>query len=104
MRYARAHFPPLAGVQWNLRIADTIGTHLVVLCREAVLFRRLFCIECVYLVCPLLGGLSSFGVSFIRGFTVDNFLEVAWGLTGLFHNYVLFEIKWFHQKLGGAHP
>ena len=46
-----------------------------VLCREVVLFRRLFSTKRVLyarvqMVCPLLGGLSSFGVSFIRGFTV----------------------------------
>ncbi len=48
---------------------DMLGTQHFVLCREVVLFRRLFCIECyVLLVCPLLGGLSSFGVSFIGGY------------------------------------
>ena len=47
---------------------DTLGIH-------PFLFWRLFCIECVYikvlLDCPLLRGLSSFGVSFIRGSTVS---------------------------------
>ena len=42
-------------IQWNLRIVDTIGTHPFVLCREVVLFQRLFCTECVlcWEVCPL---------------------------------------------------
>ena len=29
------------------------------------------------MVCPLLGGLSSFGVSFIRGFTVHNYYSYS---------------------------
>ena len=44
-------------IQWNLQIVGTIGTHPFVLCREVVLFRRLFCTECVYE--------SIFGVSFV---------------------------------------
>ncbi len=35
-------------IQWNLRIMDTFGTQDFVLCREVVLFQRLFCIEYVY--------------------------------------------------------
>ncbi len=35
---------------------DTFGTQHFVVCREAVLFRRLFCIECIHLVCPLSQG------------------------------------------------
>ncbi len=50
---------------------DTPGTQHFVLCREVVLFRRLF-VWSVYtsVVCLLFGGLSSLGVSFIGGFTV----------------------------------
>ncbi len=46
---------------------DTLGTQHFVLCREGVLFRRESILVRVLLVCPLLGGLSSFGVS---GFTI----------------------------------
>ena len=35
-------------VQCNLLIMDTLGTHPFVLCKEVVLFWRLFCIECIY--------------------------------------------------------
>ncbi len=35
-------------IQWNLRIMDTFRTQHFVLCREVVLFWRLFCIEYVY--------------------------------------------------------
>ena len=50
---------------------DTLGTSHFVLCREVVLFqRRFFFMECVYKSTFLLGGLSSFRVSFIGGFTV----------------------------------
>ena len=57
------------GIQWNLIIfkGNFFGTSCFSLCREVVLFQR----WSVYTrVCPLLGGLSSFGVSFIGGFTV----------------------------------
>ena len=54
----------------NLRIMDTLGTHPFVLCREIILFWRLFVIECICtLDRPLVRGFSSFEVSFIRGFT-----------------------------------
>ena len=47
------------------------GTQHFILCREVVLFQSLFCTDfMVHLVCPLFRGLSSFGVSFIGGFTV----------------------------------
>ena len=51
-------------------IKDTFGTSLY---REVVLFWRWFytgCVTRVLLAYPLLGGLSSFRVSFIGGFTV----------------------------------
>ena len=44
----------------------TLGTQPFVLCREVVLFWRLFCIECIYkgtLDCPLLRSLSCPGSS-----------------------------------------
>ncbi len=74
-------------VQWDLRIVDTLGTQHFVLCREVVLFRRLFCIECitrVLLVCPLFGGLSSFGVSFYWRFHCICNLDYASVRTSLF--------------------
>ncbi len=38
-------------------------------CYSEVILYRVYVNTRVLLVCPLLGGLSSFGVSFIRGFT-----------------------------------
>ncbi len=51
---------------------DTLGTQHFVLCREVVLFQRSVYTR-VLLVCPLFGGLSSLGVSFIGGFTVEGY-------------------------------
>ncbi len=63
-------------LQWNLRIVDTLGTQHFVLCREVVLFQvRVYILE-YFKVCPLFGGLSSFGVSFIGGFTVYSLLAL----------------------------
>ena len=81
----------LAGVQWNLRIADTIGTHPFVLCREVncplskvILYRVCIIIWCVlcWEVCPH----SECPLSEV---SLYNFLEVAWGLTKSFHMYYL---------------
>ena len=48
------------------------------LCGEVVLFQSLICTEMhLHLVCPLLGGLSSFGVSFIEGFTAPIFPSLS---------------------------
>ena len=61
-------------IQWNLLIKTLSGPvvlSFVETTREVVLF----------LSCPLLGGLSSFGVSFIGGFTVEEpplDLPVGW--------------------------
>ena len=60
---------------WDTVEPPNSGHHPFVLCREVVLFQRLnYFVQSVYtrvqMVCPLLGGLSSFGVSFIGCFTV----------------------------------
>jgi hypothetical protein len=56
------------------------------ICREVVLFQRLFCTECVCIVFlgyPLLGDLSSVG-----GFTGRDTIEVQWAIVHLNLNYL----------------
>ena len=66
-------------LQWNLQIIGTLGTHHFVLCREVVLFQRLFCI--VYIqwyywfvlcreVCPLSEVILYSGLSFVERFVL----------------------------------
>ena len=60
------------GIQWNLLIRTPSGPAVfsfVERLSSEVIFYRV-CITRVLLACPLLGGLSSFGVSFVGGFTV----------------------------------
>ena len=57
---------------------DTFGTSHFVLCREVVFFQRRFSIECVYkstFGLSFVGRLFSFGVSFIGGFTVRQYMS-----------------------------
>ena len=55
-----------------------LGSHPLVLCKEVVLFWRLILYRVkVLLDCPLLRGLSGFGVSFIGGSTVFELIETS---------------------------
>ncbi len=58
-------------------LMDTLGTQRFVLCREVVPFQVILygVYTRVLLACPLLGGLSSFRVSFIGGFTVRTYFQ-----------------------------
>ena len=61
-------------IQWNLLIRTPLGAAILSFTDRLSSFRR-DSLQSVYTrvlsACPLLGGLSSFGVSFIRYFTVD---------------------------------
>ena len=63
----------MSGIQWNFRIMDMLGTQPFVLCREVVLFQSVYFVWSVYkrtFRLSFVGRLSSYGVSFIGGFTV----------------------------------
>ena len=69
----------MSRVQWNLRIVDTIGTTHLSFVERLSSFGGYF-VQSVHtrvqMMCPLLGGLSSFGVSFIGDFTVGPCIEL----------------------------
>ena len=60
-------------LQWNLSVRTLLGPAVLSFVERLSSFRGDFpwsVYKRVLLACPLLGGLSSFGVSFIGGFTV----------------------------------
>ena len=80
-------------LQWNLLIRTPSGPAVLSFVERLSSFRSNFLYSAYTRVlsgCPLLGGLSSFGVSFLGGFTV------LWSLRLSPASY------WFHRSVGGV--